>query len=160
VVEQRGRGNETPPVEPGSNDHDAARAGPFDEACLLADACDAAGSTDYGDDAFRVPLRVLLSSLADAALTEMGVSLQRAGILKSLTTRLRAVEYNACHPEIADEVVAPPIVVVGMMRSGTTLLQRVLAADPRHYSVLGWEVGEPVPRPGTRWPSRGRAPSG
>lgn len=144
-------GNETPAVEPRNDDHDAGSTDPFDEARLLAEACDAAGSTDYGDDAFRVPLRALLSSLADAPLNEMGVSLQRAGILKSLTTRLRAVEWLTRHPEIADETIAPPIVVVGMMRTGTTLLQRVLAADPRNYSVLGWEVGEPVPRPGTRW---------
>ncbi len=38
--------------------------------------------------------------------------------------------------------------VVGMMRSGTTLLQRVLASDPRLACAYGWEVGEPAPRPG------------
>ncbi len=35
-----------------------------------------------------------------------------------------------------------------MMRSGTTLLQRVLASDPRLACAYGWEVGEPSPRPG------------
>jgi hypothetical protein len=33
-----------------------------------------------------------------------------------------------------------------MMRSGTTLLQRVLASDPRLACARGWEVGEPAPR--------------
>jgi len=39
-----------------------------------------------------------------------------------------------------------PIVVVGMMRSGTTLLQRLLAADPRFVCAYGWEVVEVAPR--------------
>jgi hypothetical protein len=37
-------------------------------------------------------------------------------------------------------------VVVGMMRSGTTLLQRLLAADPRFQCAYGWEVVEAAPR--------------
>ena len=36
--------------------------------------------------------------------------------------------------------------VVGMMRSGTTLLQRLLAADPRFNCAYGWEVVEVAPR--------------
>ena len=38
-----------------------------------------------------------------------------------------------------------------MMRSGTTLLQRLLARDPRFSCAYGWEIGEPAPRPGTVW---------
>ena len=37
------------------------------------------------------------------------------------------------------------------MRSGTTLMQRLLARDPRFYCAYGWEIGEPAPRPGTIW---------
>ncbi len=39
-----------------------------------------------------------------------------------------------------------PVVVIGMMRSGTTLLQRLLAADPRFQCAYGWEVVEAAPR--------------
>jgi hypothetical protein len=60
--------------------------------------------------------------------------------------RLRAQEWIRRHPEILDEAVAAPIVVVGMMRSGTTLLQRLLAADPRFVCAYGWEVVEVAPR--------------
>ena len=38
-----------------------------------------------------------------------------------------------------------PVVVVGMMRSGTTLVQRLLAADPRFHCAHGWEVVEVAP---------------
>jgi hypothetical protein len=124
---------------------------PFDEAALLADARAATGLTDFGDDGFRAPLRVLLASLADAPLNATGTAILRASIRRSLTVRLRSVDWFARHPEIADERIDGPLVVVGMMRSGTTLLQRVLARDPRHYCALGWEIAEPPPRPGTKW---------
>ena len=55
---------------------------------------------------------------------------------------------SAANPEILDERVAAPVVVVGMMRSGTTLLQRLLAADPRFHCAYGWEVVEVAPRAG------------
>jgi hypothetical protein len=38
-----------------------------------------------------------------------------------------------------------------MMRSGTTLIQRLLARDARFYCVFGWEIAETAPRPGTSW---------
>jgi hypothetical protein len=60
--------------------------------------------------------------------------------------RLRAHEWIRRHPEILEERVVAPVVVVGMMRSGTTLLQRLLAADPRFQCAYGWEVVEAAPR--------------
>ena len=59
-------------------------------------------------------------------------------------------EYGRRAPEIRNEPIGAPIVVVGQMRSGTTLLQRLLATT-RFYCAYGWEVGEPAPRPGTGW---------
>ena len=123
----------------------------FDEAALLADARRKTGLTEFGDDAFRTPLRVLLASLADAPLNAVGTTVLRASIRRSLTQRLLAEDWFARHPEIADERIEGPLVVVGMMRSGTTLIQRLLARDPRLYCALGWEIGEPAPRPGTSW---------
>ena len=64
----------------------------------------------------------------------------RSGLVHSLRMRLRAQEWFRRHPEITEELIAAPIVVVGMMRSGTTLLQRLLAADPRFHCAYGWEV--------------------
>jgi hypothetical protein len=58
-------------------------------------------------------------------------------------------------------VIAAPVVVVGMMRSGTTLVQRLLAADDRLHSALGWEVQQVAPRldwdPRSEDPRVGRA---
>lgn len=124
---------------------------PFDEETLLGDARRKAGLSEFGDEAFRTPLRVLLSSLAAAPLNPVGTMVLRASIRRSLVQRLLAESWFARHPEIADERIQRPLVVVGMMRSGTTLLQRLLARDPRCTSALGWEIAEPAPRPGMRW---------
>jgi hypothetical protein len=120
----------------------------FDEAALLASARKAAGADDFGSEPFLDPLRVLLESLRAAPLNDLGTMILRGGLVRSLSQRLRAQRWWTEHPEILDEVLAPPIVVVGMMRSGTTLLQRILASDRRLACALGWEVGEPAPRPG------------
>src|SRR6478735_12488712 len=103
----------------------------FEIESLLADARRKEGLDDLGPGSFAEPLGVLLDSYAAADLTEMGAHILRSGVVHSLRMRLRAQEWFRRHPEIAEEQVEDPVVVVGMMRSGTTLLQRMLAADPR-----------------------------
>jgi hypothetical protein len=125
-----------------------ARGDSFDEERLLASARRVAGSDDFGSEPFLEPLRVLLDSLRTAPLNDLGAMIMRGTLLRSLSQRLRAEEWWRVHPEILDEPISAPIVIVGMMRSGTTLLQRVLASDPRFACAYGWEVGEPSPRPG------------
>ena len=125
-----------------------AAAHAFDEQRLLRSARRVAGCEDFGPEPFLEPLRVLLDSLRSAPLSDLGVGIWRGTLLRSLSQRLRAEQWWGTHPEILDEPIVAPIVVVGMMRSGTTLLQRILASDPRLACAYGWEVGEPAPRPG------------
>ncbi|HWE55538.1 MAG TPA: sulfotransferase [Acidimicrobiales bacterium] len=120
----------------------------FDEERLLASACRVAGSDDFGPEPFREPLSVLLDSLRAAPINELGAMVLRGTLLRSLSQRLRAQDWFRAHPEILDEPIEAPIVIAGMMRSGTTLMQRILASDDRLACAWGWEVGEPAPRPG------------
>jgi hypothetical protein len=118
----------------------------FDLAAVLADAQRKEALTDWGPGEFEYPLDVLLADYAIADLNAVGVHILRSGIVHSLRMRLRAQEWIRRNPEILHERVAAPVVVVGMMRSGTTLLQRLLAADPRFHCAYGWEVVEVAPR--------------
>lgn len=104
------------------------------------------GLDDWGPGPFEEPLAVLLQAYDAAPLTGVGAHLLRGGVVHSLRMRLRAQEWRRRHPEIADERIEDPVVVVGMMRSGTTLVQRLLAADPRSQCARGWEITSPVPR--------------
>ena len=123
----------------------------FDAARLLAAAELKEGLQDWGPLPFREPLEVLADAYATADLNDIGVHILRSGLLHSLRMRLRAQEWIRRHPEITGEVITAPIVVVGMMRSGTTLLQRLLASDARFHCAYGWEVVEVAPRLDHQW---------
>ncbi len=125
--------------------------GAFDISAVSVDARTKERLDDFGDAPFEEPLGVLLDSYAAAPLNDVGVHLMRGGVVNSLRMRLRANEWFRCQPEIADERIVAPIVVVGMMRSGTTLVQRLLAADPRFHCAYGWEVRQVAPPPDVDW---------
>jgi hypothetical protein len=127
----------------------ASSPNPFDLDALLASARAVDDLADFGDDAFLAPLRVLTSAYAAAPVHEVGAAILRSSVVRSLATRLRIAHWFAARPEIARERIEAPLVVVGMMRSGTTLVQRLLASDPRHLCTLGWEVLTPAPPPGS-----------
>ncbi|MDT5408517.1 MAG: hypothetical protein QOG14_737 [Mycobacterium sp.] len=120
--------------------------GPFDLAAVRDDARRKESLTDWGPGDFEDSLGVLLDDYAAADLNVVGVHILRSGIVHSLRMRLRAQEWIRRYPEILQERIAAPTVIVGMMRSGTTLLQRLLAADPRFNCAHGWEVVEAAPR--------------
>ena len=109
------------------------------------------GLDDWGPLPFTEPLQVLTDSYSSAQLNDMGVHILRSGLIHSLRMRLRAQEWIRRHPEITEEVIVSPVVVTGMMRSGTTLLQRLLAADKRFHCAYGWEVVEVAPRLDYTW---------
>ncbi len=124
----------------------------FDEACLLADARSNTGLEEFGEDSFREPLSILLGSLRDEApLNDLGRTVFRARILESLETRLKTQYWLTRHPEILEEEIDAPIVVIGLMRTGTTMLQRLLASDPRHHAAMWWETRYPAPPIGIDW---------
>ena len=68
-------------------------------------------------------------------------------VVGSLSNRLRVRDWIATHPEVRDESIDAPIVVIGMFRAGTTLLSRLFDQDARNRALLMWEAGDSVPPP-------------
>lgn len=125
----------TPPVDSG-----------LDVASLLTEACTQTGLSDFGDAAFREPLARLVESIVcEARLTAAGLASWRTRIVGLLAGRLQRQAWIARHPEIEDERVDVRFVVVGFPRTGTTLLQRILAQDPRCAWLAWWECRQPAP---------------
>src|SRR5688572_5084609 len=121
----------------------------FDPDKLLEAASQQAGLADYGDPSFRKALEILCDSLErEAKLSDLGRQLLHGKFVELLVNRLRIEDYFKRHPEIEQEVLAAPAVIVGLPRTGTTLLQRLLACDSRFYSMPWWESRYPVPFPG------------
>jgi len=124
----------------------------FDEEGLLADAQQATGLSDFGSDPFREPLGVLLRSLREeASVNELGRTILRARVLESLETRLKTQGWISRHPEILEEEIGAPIVVIGLMRTGTTMLHRIIARDPRNHAADWWETRFPAPDADIDW---------
>ena len=132
----------------GSAENQAA----FEEAQLLADAQSNSGLSDFGPDEFRPALGALLASLREEApLNDLGRTIMRARVLESLETRLRIQDEISRHPEILEEEIVAPLVVIGQMRTGTTMLQRIIASDPRNHACMWWETRFPAPHSKTDW---------
>jgi hypothetical protein len=125
----------------------------FDEGGLLAEASRRAGGLDdFGDDSFREALRMLVVGLdKEAKLSAVGRVTEWERTVGLLVNRLRQQDYVKRHPEILDEEIARPVVIVGFPRTGTTMLHRLLASAPGMNAVYWWECRHPSPFPGTRW---------
>ena len=104
------------------------------------------GLRDFGDARYEEPLRRLLVSLeTEAQLHATGRTTLRARILQILENRLRAEEAYRRNPEIEDERIEAPFAIVGLARTGTTMLHRTIASDARMFALLWWESRNPAP---------------
>ena len=116
---------------------------------LMAAARRKTGLQDYGDDWFTRPLSVLVQSINEEAnLSALGTAIMRKRLVDALCTRLRAEALFAQHPEILEIDLGKVMVIAGLQRTGTTLLHRLLASDPRVRAPLSWEALNPVPLKG------------
>lgn len=121
----------------------------FEEDAVLGEAVRQTGLHDFGDDDFRGRLAVWLEALRE---DDNASSIGRFGawrdVVRYLVGRLRVEDVIRRNPEILDEEIRAPIIVVGLPRSGTTHLVNLISADRRLRSMPYWESREPVPIPG------------
>ena len=121
---------------------------PLDEASLLEAACKATGLDDFGDELWRLPFHTLVRALEEEAeLTLMGRLMARSDIVLWLSTRLKVVNTLGKHPEILDAPIESPMFIVGLPRSGTSILFELLSQDPEVGVPLMWEALQPCPPP-------------
>ena len=105
------------------------------------------GLQDFGDrEAFLEPLARLLTSLdTEAKLNAFGQQALHQRVVDILANRLRVQAWVQRHPEILAEVIHEPLVIVGLPRTGTTMLHRTIAADHRMAAPLWFETRYPCP---------------
>jgi hypothetical protein len=106
------------------------------------------GLSDFGDPSFRDGLDVFVAAASgEANLNPIGEASAAGQVRQGLTTRLLVQDWYARHPALEAERIERPLFIVGMSRSGTTALSHLLARDPAHRNLLGWEAASPVPPP-------------
>lgn len=124
-----------------------ADVGSYDD--IVAAATRTTSLTDMGGDEHREGFEILLDDLNSscAGLTGVGNYFQRSQVKSALVGRLLTqLRFNE-HPEHADVKIERPIFVLGLPRTGTTALHRLLTADPRHQGLELWLTEYPQVRP-------------
>lgn len=123
---------------------------PLSAEGLEHDAQEKTGRSDFGGVSHREGLRRLVDSLNDEAhLTPLGRLIAREELLTALGNRLQLQAYHRDHPEIGTIPIERPVIIIGMGRSGTTILHELLALDPENRTPATWEVEMPFPPPET-----------
>jgi hypothetical protein len=116
---------------------------------LIETARKKTGLDEFGDEWFREPLGMLVRSInEEASLSSLGRTILHTRLVGALVTRLRAEALFAAHPEILDIDLGHVFVIAGLQRTGTTVLHRLLSADPSMRAMLSWEALNPAPLPG------------
>ncbi len=127
----------------------ADKIGTFElsEAAVLSAAQTATGLNDFGLDDFRARLKILVESVnGNSKITRLGRYVAFRTFMNAAVIRLRLTNLLACYPEIHDEAVRDPVIIVGPWRSGTTHLHGLIAADTRIRSLTYREAFDPIPR--------------
>jgi len=118
----------------------------IDKDDLIRRARKITGLEDFGIDFNEEPLEKLLHSVhEEAELHPAGRFITRERLVNLLAIRLRAEYFFKKYPGILDQDLYPAWIIVGLQRTGTTKLQRLLAVDPDHRVIPGWEAINPVP---------------
>jgi hypothetical protein len=124
----------------------------LDPERLMASARRATGLSDFGDDRFREGLGVVVDAFnAREDVHTFGRIVFREDVTRLLVNRLKIEADLARHPEILDVPIVRPLFIVGLPRSGTTFLHRLMSEDPAGRTLLYWEsvIPSPPPEPAT-----------
>ncbi|MFK7733410.1 MAG: sulfotransferase [Pseudomonadales bacterium] len=105
------------------------------------------GLSDFGDDkSYMLGLRKLLEQQDDHSDLQIpiGYSLKLIFVLEQ---RLKAEQRFKDKPDILDIKIEKPLVITGMVRTGSTAMQHLAAGDPNRQHMQYWMSEHPQPRP-------------
>jgi len=122
------------------------RSTPMSATDLIETAKKRCGLDDFGqDDFFEALSRLLQSCQEEAQLNLIGKMALKVDVLDTLCARLKMKRDRQLYPNITRQEIREPLFIVGLPRSGTSVLHRLLATDPEHRAPLMWEVRSPSP---------------
>jgi len=123
----------------------------FSTESLIADAKELAhGRDDFGEPQFLEGLERFVRSLRDdARLNMVGQHIAIKRSHQHLANRLNYVGDRKQYPEIAQQKIVKPVFIIGLGRTGSTILHDILAQDPASRAPLTWEVTYASPPPQT-----------
>ncbi len=113
---------------------------------LIEEAQRATGLQRFDSESFREGLGIIAADVnADTDRAPPFIERFRNDIVKALSDRLKVTDYLDKHPDLLTRPIERPVFVLGIPRTGTTMVSNLLAADPARRSPLTWEIDDPVP---------------
>lgn len=111
-----------------------------------AEAAEHGGRRDEDVADFRERLARMIASIAgEAGLNPLGQVMAWGQLSRVVKNRLAFGALWREKPGLFATPLAPPIIVIGHMRSGTTRIHKLLAADPAHSHTRYCDAYHPVP---------------
>jgi len=122
----------------------------IDMSRLIREATNATGLSDFGEDGWQEGLeRLIASAQSEARLNAVGQATFEGLAITLLSRRLEVEDWYARHPEIDEQEIVAPLMVLGLPRTGSTALHNLLGADPKVRVLRNWESTAPCPPPKT-----------
>jgi Sulfotransferase family len=106
------------------------------------------GLSDFGDPWFIAPLSRLVADVNAHAGLVSPESSAGARIQSALSDRLKLEQYFKDHPQASYEHISLACAIIGLPRTGSTMVHRLLASLPRFTALWWWETAFPFPFPG------------
>jgi hypothetical protein len=104
------------------------------------------GLPDPDKDTWQEGLEILLRDhTREDRLTERGWHSVRNRYVDCLAARMHVDEFHRNNPEVSQSKVDRPVFILGMPRTGTTMLSYMMDTDPANRSMLRWEAYNVVP---------------
>jgi hypothetical protein len=124
-------------------------------AALEAVARTATGLSEFGPGEYREGLDCLLESAEqESNLTPLGRLMLKEQVVTGLVGRLHSEAGFRRHPDVDGVAIERPLLIVGMPRTASTTLHRLLARDPALQGLEMWLMDAPMRRPPrAAWPS-------
>lgn len=119
----------------------------LDASRILAGAENATGHT-LNEPQAQSGLEVLVDALeSESNLNLFGKFALRNMLRRSAESRLLVERALGKQPKICEQKIQNPVFIIGMPRSGTTILHALLHLDTNHRAPLCWECLLPYPAP-------------
>ena len=113
----------------------------FSPSALREAAARKAGSDDFGSDSYTTALAPLLHSIEhEMQLNARGRAEVWQRIVDALANRLVVVAWEKANRGLAEAPIQAPIFILGLPRTGSSILHETLAAAPGMRTPLIWEV--------------------
>lgn len=124
--------------------------GDFDNIATADDVFELAagrtGLTEIDSDSWREGLQLIVDELnTSPAFTPLGRERVLDDATNALGRRMQVHGYIQAHPDVQDAPVERPLIVLGMPRTGTTVISYLLDQDPARRSLLHWQCVDPIP---------------